>query len=52
MARPKARRRLAPPKLTYTTRVHLKRRARAIDYRFIAAVVALAAVTAGIVRMF
>ena len=52
MARSKVRGRLAPPKLSYTTRVHLKRRARAIDYRFLAAVAALAAVTAGIVRMF
>lgn len=35
---------------SYTTRVHLKRRLGAIDFRFLAAAAALAVATAGIVR--
>jgi hypothetical protein len=38
------------PRPSYSTRVHLKRRLNAIDFRFIAAAAALAAVTVAITR--
>jgi hypothetical protein len=38
------------PRISYTTRTHLKRRLRAIDYRFLAALVALVVLTLLIVR--
>jgi len=41
--------RFGGPRLSYTTKVHLKRRARAIDYGFVAAVVALIAATVAII---
>jgi hypothetical protein len=44
------KRRLAPPRMSYSSRVHLKRRLQSIDYRFLAAVAALALATAGAVR--
>jgi hypothetical protein len=40
------------PRPSYTTRVHLKRRIAAIDFRFLAAIAALAAVTAAITRFY
>jgi hypothetical protein len=40
------------PRPSYTTRVHLKRRIEAIDFRFLAAVAALAAVTVAITRFY
>lgn len=42
--------RLAAPRLSYTTRVHLKRRLTSIDYRFIAAVIALVIATLVVIR--
>jgi hypothetical protein len=36
--------------MSYSSRVHLKRRLQSIDYRFLAAVAALALATAGAVR--
>lgn len=41
--------RLGAPRLSYTTKVHLKRRARAVDYGFVAAVIALIAATVAII---
>jgi hypothetical protein len=38
------KRRPAAPRISYTTKVHMRRRFAAIDFRFIAAVIALAAV--------
>jgi hypothetical protein len=38
------------PRISYSTRVHLKRRLRAVDYKFLAAIVALVALTLLIVR--
>jgi hypothetical protein len=38
------------PRLSYTSRVHLKRRIEAIDFKFLAAVAALAAATWAIIR--
>ena len=44
------RRRVAAPRMSYTTKVHLKRRLSAIDYKFALAVIALVAAAALIVR--
>ena len=44
------RRRLVVPRLSYTTRVHLKRRMRAIDVKFVVAVGLLVAATVGMLR--
>jgi hypothetical protein len=41
---------LRTPRISYSTRVHLKRRMRAIDYKFLAAIVALVLLTLLIVR--
>lgn len=38
------------PRLSYTSRVHMRRRIEAIDFKFLAAVVALAAATWAIIR--
>ena len=37
-------------RLSYSTKVHLKRRAQAIDYKFVAAVGLLIAVSVGVTR--
>ena len=42
MGRRSRRKLRIPTKLDYTTRVHLKRRAERIDYRFVLALMALA----------
>lgn len=49
-SRRETKRRLPAPRLSYSTKVHLKRRLASIDYRFVGAVAALAAATFGIVR--
>lgn len=46
------KRRVAAPRMSYTTKVHMKRRFAAIDFRFLAAVVALAIAAFLIVRFF
>jgi hypothetical protein len=46
------KRRVAAPRMSYTTRVHMKRRFAAIDFRFLAAVIALAIAAVLIVRYF
>jgi hypothetical protein len=38
--------------MSYTTKVHLKRRLASIDYRFIAAVIALVVAAVLIIRYF
>lgn len=38
------------PRLSYTSRIHLKRRIEAIDFKFLAAAIALAAATWAIIR--
>jgi hypothetical protein len=43
---------MAAPKLSYTTKVHLRRRIAAIDFRFLAAVTALGLAVAATVRYF
>jgi len=47
-SRPKLR---IPTKLDYTTKVHLKRRAQRIDYRFMLALLALAGGVAAATRL-
>ena len=47
---PEERPRPPLPRISYSTRVHLKRRLRAIDYKFLAAIVALVLLTLIIVR--
>jgi hypothetical protein len=42
--------RTAAPRMSYTTRVHLKRRLRAIDYKFVAAIGALVLLTLLVIR--
>ena len=46
------KRRAVTPRMSYTTRVHMKRRLAAIDYRFLAAVIALAVAAVLIIRYF
>ncbi len=46
------KRRPAAPRMSYTTKVHLRRRLAAIDFRFIAAVIALVAAFVLIIRYF
>ena len=38
------------PRISYTTRMHLKRRLRAIDYKFLGAIVALVLLTVLVLR--
>lgn len=40
------------PRLSYTRKVHLKRRIEAIDFKFLAATAALAATAVAITRFF
>lgn len=44
------KRRPAAPRMSYTTKVHMRRRLAAIDFRFIAAVIALIVAALLIVR--
>lgn len=53
MADPKDRkRRAAAPRMSYTTKVHMKRRIASIDFMFLAAVVALIVAAFLILRYF
>jgi len=46
------KRRPAAPRMSYTTKVHMRRRLASIDFRFIGAVVALAIAAVLIIRYF
>ena len=50
MPSPNRKKKPSLPRLSYTSRVHMKRRIEAIDFRFLAAVTALAAATWAIIR--
>lgn len=49
---PEKKRRVPAPRLSYTTRVHMKRRLASIDFRFLAAVVALIIAAFLVIRYF
>lgn len=51
MGRRSKRKLRIPTKLDYTTKVHLKRRAERIDYRFLLAMIVLAGGVAAATRM-
>lgn len=50
--RPEKKKRVPAPRMSYTTRVHMKRRLASIDFRFLAAVVALIVAAYLIIRYF
>jgi hypothetical protein len=50
--RPRKKRRVPTPRISYSSKVHMKRRLAAIDFRFLAAVAALVVAAFLIIRYF